>query len=315
MASKKVYFYQVDLYETQGDNKIEYSKLKERLIEIIENKAVNNQKYLTLDLTIGNEPLHYMMDIFNYKNDTLFCRLSKQRPNNSMLQRNYETYLQEAVFDNDEALNNGIELYTYCSLEYATGIFSIVKALGAPVGSVLCSIFTKFNFDYYIKLIEIPNADGINRLYLGEDSTVTKLEFEIPLPPVEVMENVLHWNEDEITNSVLENAATAEIVIKPEYRRKLTSDTEETQKIIDYIRSKIADYSKAKVTGKAVSVKTQEYDLFAKYFSFPVDIPTYHIVDRERIDYTLEELVDIYKEHINYAFQHNRIVLKTITGR
>lgn len=315
MANKKVYFYQVDLYETNGDNKVDNTKLKEILIEIISNKAVDNDDYLTLDLTIGNDNMHYMMDVFNFRNDTLFCRLSKQRPNNSMLQRNYQTFQQGAVFDNDEALNNGIELYTYCSLDYQTGIFSIVKALGAPVGNILCSIFTKYNFDYYIKLIEIPNADGINRLYLGEESSITKLEFEIPIPPAEVMESVLGWNEDEITNSVLENAATAEIVIKPEYRKKLTGETEDTQKVIDYIKEKLSRYSKAKVTGKAVQVKTQEYDLFAKYFSFPVDIPTYHILEGERVDYTLEELVNIYKQHINYAFLHNKPLLKTITGR
>lgn len=59
----------------------------------------------------------------------------------------------------------------------------------------------------------------------------------------------------------------------------------------------------------------REYDFFEQYFSYPVDITYYHIVDYERVYYTVDELMEINKQNIIQAFVENKKILRTVINR
>ena len=93
MAIKKVYFFKVSLFESSGEE-ISYTGLKDKLVEIIEKRAVNQGGYWTLDLT-DDVYEHIMWDIVEYKDTKLFGRLGKQKPSNSVVCRDYKNLRKE----------------------------------------------------------------------------------------------------------------------------------------------------------------------------------------------------------------------------
>lgn len=315
MAIKKVYFYQVNIFRVSDEQEVSYRLIKDLFNDIIESRAVRQDGYRTLDLTLDNDPMHIMMDIFRYQNDTLFCRLSKQKPNNSMIQRNYDTFEHKDILPGISEDTQGIENYTYCSLNYEKGILSIISALGAPNEKAVGNAILKYNNRYYIELVPVPNTEAIQTIYFGEESAITKIEIEVPVPAADIMKEVLGWNEEEITATVTENALTTAIVVKPPRRKALTEDTEDTQRFIDCIKSAMPSYSRAKITGKAKNIKSQEYDLFAEYFSYPIDIASYYIENGKRVWYSVEQLTTNYNESLKFAFSENKILIETLTGR
>jgi hypothetical protein len=128
MAIKKVYFFKVTLRDKDG-NDVDYKELKSLLINIIDLNAFERENFKAIDLTVEDEYRHIIWDVFEYKNSRLFGRLSKQRPSNSILKRDYKTMAKENIGNGDE-LAGGIEQYTYGSLDYETGIFFSCWSIG-----------------------------------------------------------------------------------------------------------------------------------------------------------------------------------------
>lgn len=314
MASKKVYFYKAILTDIYG-KEVATNKYRQIFADIIEENAVNNKTYRSLDLTCDDDPMHIIWDIFDYKNTRLFGRLSKQKPSSSMIQRDYHTYAKSDILPVGDQQNRGIEQYTFGSFDYQTGIFSIISSKGAPSEKAICNIFLLYNLDYIMELLPIPNAKGIETIYLGDDAEITRLEVELPLPNAAVLANLFGWDEDEIVEAVANRQLTAGVVLKSLSRQSITVDSEESKRIIDKIRGRLHSYQKAKMKAKTKDVKLRDYNFYEENFSYPVDIQVYHVENYERIYYTVDELVSIYRQHIVQAFQENRDVLVEIANR
>lgn len=320
---KNVYFYKVDVID-KGTNcdkdvngKFLFKKLQEICITIIEDKSLNKGNYRVLDLTRNRNELHTIMDIFEYKNSIMFCRLSKQQPNNSMLYRNYENYKQSSILKNEDNNNEGIEFYTYCLLDYNTGIFSIVESRSAPKAKTICSFLDIYSKEYTLGLIEIPNQDIIRTLINGNNAAITKLEFEIPTPSSEAMEKILNWEESEITSFITHETFTVSLTIKSNRRGKLLDNTSDVKKLIEYLKTfkKDKDYNKIKITGRNETIKTREFDLYAKFFSYPIDIVNSYTANGVKKYYSIDELSNIFKTELSKAFEKNKTILKSIINR
>lgn len=315
MAEKKVYFYSINLYEVDGERLCSITNLKTILEEIIDLQAVTIGNYRTLDLTtVVDDDLHVMMDVFDYTGDTLFCRLSKQKPYNSVIQRNYFTSECSDVVPQNEQGDKGIEMFTYARLDYNTGILAYVSAQSAPSEKSLISLFEKYKREYKIELISIPNTDAINYIYYGENPEISKIEIEIPRPNADIMQQIFGWDDDETLVAVSQNAIKAEIVLHSPARENLVQD-EDALNVIDKLRMFRDAYRNIKLTAKANGSRLREYDLYARFFSFPIDIPKYHMVNNRRIEYTIEEMIEMYRQNLNHAFITNRTVLTTLVGR
>lgn len=314
MANKKAYFYEVKLYSMNDDYQ-EYNMLPAMIIEAINTRSIEQDGFRTLDITLEGDALHTMMDVFNYKTTGLFCRLSKQRSKNNFIQREYETLRQDEIFPGVAEGERGIEQYTYGYLNYQTCIFTIVTSKGAPGARAFSDFIIKHCNGYYIKLIEVPNPNAIETIYLGEDPEISRIMIEVPTPPAEVLQQIFEWNDREVLDVISQRSTTVAIEIKPPERQKITDNDDDSRKLIDCIRNHVQRYRKAKIRAKTRDIKAQDYSFHEEYFSYPIDITHYRIENYNRIYYSVPELVEIYRQNIITAYRENEEILTTITGR
>lgn len=191
----------------------------------------------------------------------------------------------------------------------------LASALGAPNEKVINNVLSRYAPEYKVDLVPVPNARAIESVYEGEESEITKLEIEVPLPDLGTLENVFHWNERELLETLGERNLSAAIVLKPLRRQSITRSREETRELMDAIREHLQNYTKAKMKAKARNLKLRDYNFFEDKFSYPIDINNSIIRDGERIYYTVEQLVEVYRVKMREAYIANERLLRIILGR
>lgn len=310
---KKVNFYTVDLYEAANSTRRNYKEIKDLLIAIIDENAVKLDDFLVLDLTEDNE-LHYVADIFSYKENSLFMRVSRQKPSGGYLRRDYSTNVPASVLEGGSENKEGIEVYTYALLDFETGIFSIVNQQSAPSYKIINYFFTKYNVNYFMDFKPIPNPDGISRIYEAVEPRISQVEIEVPVPSAEVLEKMFGWDAKDILD-IQGNGLKATMKLSGVDRRVITDTDGETKGLIDCIKSRITDYNKARVRAKASGTKTRDYSFFDENFSYPIEIPSYMIKSGERYYYSADDLIEIYRDNLQVAYNDNKSLLKVISDR
>lgn len=141
------------------------------------------------------------------------------------------------------------------------------------------------------------------------------IEIELPLPNAETLEHVFGWKESEILDTLIKRNLNLNVVVKGIPRSMITFGADETKGLIQCITSHLNEYRKAKMKARDKKEKLKDYNFFEDNFSYPIDIVEYHIVNYERVYYTVEELVEIYKRNIVSAYLENKEILRTIIGR
>ena len=177
------------------------------------------------------------------------------------------------------------------------------------------NIFLKYSREYDLILDPIPNKNGIKSIYEGKDSEITRVEVECAMPDAATLEHVFGWKDSEILNVITKRNLTAQLILKPRAYRRITCDTEETQGLLDCIKEILPKYKKGRIRAKTRNIKVQDYNLFDDYFSYPIDINIYHIENYTKIYYSVEELVEIFRENLIMAFRENQELLATVMGR
>lgn len=310
---KKVNFYTVDLYEAIGDIHRDYKEIKDMLVSIIDNNARKYKNFWVIDLTSDNN-LHYVADVFSYKDDKLFMRVSNQKPSGGYLRRDYTTNVPASVIEGISEDKAGIEVYTYALLDYETGIFSIVNQQSAPGYKIINLFFAKYNVDYYMDFKPIPNPDGISRIYEATEPRISQIEIEVPVPSAEVLDKMFDWDAKDILD-IQGNGLKATMKLSSVDRRIITDTEAKTKGLLDCINSKITDYNKARVRAKAAGIKTRDYSFFDENFSYPIEIPSYEIVSGSRYYYSVNDLISIYRENLQVAYNDNKDLLRAISNR
>lgn len=310
---KKVNFFTVDLHETMNRIHRDYKEIKDLLIAIIDDNAIKVNDFWVIDLTRDSE-LHYVADIISYKGNNLFMRVSSQKPSGGYLRRDYTTNVPEGVLEGASEEEEGIEVYTYALLDYETGIFSIVNQQSAPGYKIINNFFTKYNDNYFMEFKPIPNPDGISRIYGAEEPRISQVEIEVPVPSAEVLERMFGWDARDILN-IQGNSLKATMKLSSIDRKVITDTDSETKGLIDCIKSKVIGYNKAKVRAKASGLKTREYSFFDENFSYPIEIPSYKIVADQRRYYSADDLIVIYRDNLQAAYNENKGLLKAISDR
>lgn len=316
MPDKKVYFSKVELYDSHN-RKVEYQRLETLYDDIINQRSDFHDDYKTLCLNPRDDIFEpkMMLDVIEYKEGYLFGRLSKQKENNALLKRDYDTNEAEDVFSPDEAKMRGIEIFTYFLLDYSKGIFSIVSAQGAPKASIFNNILIEYNNRYHTKFIDIPNDDGIKVLYEAQKPELTGMEFEVPVPDPEYLEGILEINEAEMFDMLNDGVQKVYIAFKPFARNSIEKDEKKVRKIIDILVKNKYKYPKAIISGKGAGIRNQKFDLHAKYFSYPITINRYHKEAGRKIEYTLTELTGQFSYGLYNAYQTNYDLIVALADR
>lgn len=311
--AKRVYFYMIKLMETANDRECDYRKIKELIGEILEYNSKEVKNSHTIDLTTSDD-LHLIADVFDYKNNKMFIRMSNQKPSGGFLYRNYETNEPESLLKTNDEKKAGVEIYTYGLLDYDTGIFAIVSQQGAPNYKSVKNLFAKYNNSYYLEFIPVPNPNGIDRIYKEKEPCISKVEIEVPVPTAEALQNLFGWSDKDIMDVQGKNLK-AVMKLSSIERRTITDDGEESRSLIDSIKSQLGRYNKAKVRAKAQGKKMQEYNFFDENFSYPIEIPTYKPIGGVKRYFTPDEFMVIYRDNLNMSFNENYTLLRQMSDR
>ena len=309
----KAYFHMVELFA--GDTKLEIAKVKEEIVRIIDENAIDVDSVYALDITPENEEMHTIFDVFEYKGSQLFGRISRQHPKNTLIQHNYETYQNESVLPEDDETRIGIEKYTYCLFDYGISVLEIVNAQGAPNEKFLQMLFKKYSSDSTIKIKPIPNARAIEEFYKADSSEIRKLEIDLPLPSSAILENVLGWNTEGLESILDKDNLKMTFELKPIKRNQsIVHDTKSVKAIIDLIRSSLNRFSRASIQGRTQGTKLREYNFFEDKFSYEIDVKNYRINGGEKHFLSVDEMTLLYKDKIKESFRQNLELLKIIVG-
>lgn len=311
--AKRVYFYMVKLMEKAHDTECDYRIIRDLVTTIINKHASKRNNMYSIDLTTS-EDLHITADIFDYSDAKMFFRLGNQKPSGSFLYRNYETNETESLLKSNDEQKAGIEIYTFGSLDYETGIFAIVSQQGAPTYRYVRNLFIKYTSNYYLDFIPVPNPNGIDLIYKEDESRISNIEVEVPVPTAEALQNLFGWSDKEILDIQGKNLK-AVMKLSSIDRKTITENGEESRGLIDCIKSKLTNYTKARIHAKAAGKKAQDYNFFNENFSYPIEISSYKATGGVKHFFTAEENIIIYRDNLNMAFNENYILLKQISNR
>ncbi|RHR48802.1 hypothetical protein DWX10_22945 [Clostridium sp. AF18-27] len=308
MAKKNIHFYEVALYDEYGV-KVSPMLYKNIILDILERIGIKQTNHISLDITPFEESMHLIFDAYDYNEGRLFGRFSKQMPKNTLVHHDYTTYKDSEVLPGEDERERGIEKYTYGMLNYDSGIWAFISARGAADENVLKTFVEKYKPGYTLEILAIPNEKGIDNIYSGKDPEISKVEIEVPLPNADVLERLFQWNDTELLNSLSENSLKISAILKAEPRHNIAEEPNVVKKIIDAVKDGQENYNKAKMYAKARTVKAREYNFFEDNFAYPIDVASYHMQSNERVYYTPDELVDIYRQNIVMAFNDSRGIL------
>ncbi len=319
MSKKTVEFMRLELIDSDG-NRIDHDKLENIWHNIFNKYCVDNGSYRSLDLSpqIAPEDIEpkKILDLFEHEEEPyLFGRICKKKSKNAMLRRDYETLKATEVFNNKDSLKQGIEGFTFFIIDFGKGILTIANTKDAPGASVLNNIFDNYNQEYTLKFTNIPNEDGVNALYGSQNPTVSKLRFEIPTPNAEFLLKVLQLEEPVILEMAKNKDLIADIVIKAAPYKKLETGQSAVRRIIDILKKKKDNYGKAVITGKSEDFSTTDFDLHARYFSYPIDVKNYRQKNGKKIELDLGEITEQYKNGLFEAYHINYKMILAIADR
>lgn len=318
MASKTVEFIRLDLFEKYPKKQLKHSKLKEIIEDIFDKHCVNNPGCRTLDLTPNIKPEDIdpkiILDVFDMKS-FLFARVCKKKSNNAILRRNYSSLKPEEVFTPAETAKLGIEVFTYLILDFSHGIISIANAQDAPGASILNWIFENYNNNYILEFQNIPNQDGINALYNASVPVISGYEFEIPSPNARYLEQILGMNEEQIAKIVTDRVHKAIVILKPEPYGSIDNGTNRIRDAINILRGVNNNFSKTIIKGRSEEFHTKDFDLHAKYFTYPITVKRHHTVDGKKVEYNLDEITEQFKDGLFSAYYKNDDLILAISNR
>lgn len=318
MASMTTEFFKVKLIKVFNKQELDYRHIKDIFEDILNSHAVDNGNYKSLDLSPNITPVSVepkeIMDVFDDEK-YLFGRLGRKKANNVFQKRNYSTLEAESVFNNSEVLDKGIEAFTFFILDYTKGVLSIVNTKGAPnikAFTLLCESYCK---DYELEFESVPNEDGIAVLYGAKTPEISKMEFEIPTPNAEFLQSVLGLDEDVIKEMIQDSVYSSIITLKATPYNKLLSSKDKVTEVLEILMRSKKKYSKALVRGNSESFGSRNFDLHAKYFTYPIEIKRHRMIQGKKVEYSLLELANQYKNGLHMAYESNYDIVNAIINR
>lgn len=311
-------FYKVKLIQCSDDKEVDYRLIKEIFEKVFNEYAIDNGDYKSIDLSPDIAPTSVepkeIMDIFD-DDKYLFGRLGRKKANNAMQKRDYGTLRADSVFNSKEIKDKGIESFTFFILDYDKGILSVVNTKGAPNIKAFDAICKNYCQDYELGFDSIPNEEGIAVLYGACAPEISRLEFEIPSPNAEFLQSVLGLDEKVIGDMIQNNVYSSVITLKAVPYSKLLSSKDKVKEVLDILIGKKNNYSKALVRGNSESFGSRNFDLHAKYFTYPIDIRRYRMIQGKQVEYSLHELAEQYKNGLHMAYESNYDMINAIANR
>lgn len=296
--AKKIYYYKVTL-KNQSDYVEDYKRIKVLFDEIFKEKASNNHLIL-IEGDIKNSRV--CMDVLYNTKEYLFVRIGKEKDKNEFLRRNINN-LESGELDLKD--DESIEVFTYIMYSYNSGILSFLGNKSAANESVFNKII-EHNPEYKTEMEPLPNNESIRELYVP-NSTLSAVTVDLPIPDGEYLEKVLKLDRKLISAYKGTGLRKLRISFVGEPYKVITTENETIRSIVGAIQGlkKGNIISGAKIKGKPARKLSQQFDLFAEYYSYPINVNTYKIENYEKIIFSLEEVDEEVHKQMRMAYNEN----------
>lgn len=307
MADKKVYFHKIELFEKGTNRKLDYKLIPNIIKDVINKESKISGKISTIDLTLTGDLLHTTVDIFRYQKDHIFMRASRQKPTNSMIEREHSTRVAAGLLPGISEAEKGIEKYTFIYVNYEKGILAIIGSQGAPNQKIFSDIFDLYSKTYRVELLPIPNPDGIERIYGKSGTVISFVELTVPVPDPVILEAVFGIEGKELLNEVAADNIEVRMKIAPVVSKgKIISGGEKSDRLIDCIKSKMGQFKKASLRGKYDGTNTKSYNFYEEDYYFQVDIKDFVLVQGEKVFLSVDEFTTLNQEKLIGAYNKNK---------
>lgn len=281
--SRKVSFYLLVLEKKepiQGSRHKRFVPLKNDEIEehfrsIYDNKMQslsNGNKAISVNFSSGTD----IVEVLDYTNRCAFVKIGQQNPSNTVALRDQETLETEEV---PMAENQLLELFTYCLIDFETGIISYISISGAPRVSTIRTLFDHYFLhteSIVTKLAAIMQDDIISKL--ASKKTISKLEVEVAVPSDQILSELgVNPNSYDALQNVRTRTATYEVV---GHRNKSIFENQSGfMELIGDIKSTLGEnLLKLRANAKDENEQSQSYDLLQYSFTKTVNL------ERENIE-------------------------------
>lgn len=280
MAStrRKVSFYRIsleehiDIKEKNTLQKVILSneKIEEAFKYIYDNKMrilENNNKAINVD-THRNK---YVIEVTNYEDHMVFLKIGQQNHANTVALRDEETLESEEVPMTKTQL---LELFTFCLIDFETGIISYIGINGAPRISAIRALFDNI-------LIKEKNIHTVLAAILTNDiieiitrkNIISKLSVTFAIPSDTVLSNDIGVSKTDF--DMLQNIKTkiATYNIQGARNKNIFSDGNVVKRMVSSLKEKHGDNLKSvSVNAKDHNESSQPYNLLHYCFTKTVDL-------------------------------------------
>ncbi|MCM1333468.1 MAG: hypothetical protein NC084_06165 [Bacteroides sp.] len=312
---RKVRFYYLNIERavyTKENNKTTIQHLSAtKKFELFQQTINQNAQQLSngnfvfrTQATNGRE---YVIEVINVTEQKAFIKIGQQNYANTIALRDKHTSESEQVPMLPSQL---LELFTYCLIDFETGIVSYINLHGTPNVSVLCNIFNDFYTasDFHAYLSTIISNDILD--LISKKQVISSIDIDVAVPNDEILSGVIGLNEDDFDS--LRDVPSKTISLHISKRANIFKNRNAFLDFINKVLSKNKDSLKSiKVRAKDSGEKSEVYNLFKYCFTKDVELEDLNTNFREE-DFA-KQLEDVYqnnkediKQYIRYPYKEKK---------
>ena len=273
--TRKVSFYRLGLIQqTAIDNNtirerhLQNNEIEEKFNLIYEEKA-SELNGGGRALSVSTSASDYVVEIMDYANHIAFVKIGQQNPSNTVALRDMTTLETEDV---PMRASQSLELYTFCLIDFETGIVSYIGINGAPKISAIRSLFNQSlnEENIYASLAAIMTNDILQTLIAKR--IISKVSLTVAVPQDHVLRDIgVGENTFDSLQHVKTSTATYNVVASK--NKNIFRNSRTLGELIASVREKFGDnLIKISANAKDFNEQSQTYDLLHYNFTKTVTL-------------------------------------------
>ena len=307
--TRKVSFYRLGLIQqTAIDNNtirerhLQNNEIEEKFNLIYEEKA-SELNGGGRALSVSTSASDYVVEIMDYANHIAFVKIGQQNPSNTVALRDMTTLETEDV---PMRASQSLELYTFCLIDFETGIVSYIGINGAPKISAIRSLFNQSlnEENIYASLAAIMTNDILQTLIAKR--IISKVSLTVAVPQDHVLRDMgVGENTFDSLQHVKTSTATYNVVASK--NKNIFRNSRTLGELIASVREKFGDnLIKISANAKDFNEQSQTYDLLHYNFTKTVTLSNDDAVFPTLDDYR-EALETTYNRYRAELVEYSRI--------
>lgn len=249
-----------------------------------------------IDLSVSNS--EYVIETISFENHRAFIKIGQQNPSNTVALRDRTTLETENVPMTENQL---LELYTFCLIDFVTGIVSYIGINGAPRISAIRSLFDKSvepGENITTHLAAIMTKDILD--VLVKKHIISKVSVTVAIPEDKILSDIgLDEKSFDDIRNIKTRTATYKIVGRK--NKNIFSSSGKLAELIASIKMKYGDNLKGlSANARNENEKSQAYDLLQYNFTKTVILGNADSTLLTLADFSeaLVQTYDTYKEEL-----------------